>query len=146
MILSNQLKIPTFYAGKLEESEQFFTDIIASIVAILFGAIHCIAWSFQHPSHTEQVLWRISSIAVASIPGIWASFFLVGILVAKDKIGIDGWVWKLVGIPIAVLGAIAVPVYIAARVVLLILAFASLRSLPQAAYQTVSWTTFIPHI
>lgn len=146
MTLSNQLKIPTFYAGKLDESEQFFTDIIASIVAVFFGVIHCIAWSLEHPSQTEQLLWRISSVAVASIPGIWGLFFLVGILVAKDKIDTDGWIWKLFGIPIAVLGAIAVPVYIAARVILLTLAFTSLRSLPQAAYQTVSWTTFIPHI
>ena len=33
-----------------------------------FGGIHCIAWSFAFPSSTEQLLWRISSIAITGIP------------------------------------------------------------------------------
>jgi hypothetical protein len=36
--------------------------------------------------------------------------------------------------------------YIIARVVLLVLAFLSLKSLPPKAYETVNWTTFMPHI
>jgi hypothetical protein len=36
--------------------------------------------------------------------------------------------------------------YVVARVVLLVQAFMTLRSLPPGAYQTVHWTTFIPHI
>lgn len=36
--------------------------------------------------------------------------------------------------------------YLIARAILLALAFASLRSLHPDAYQTVHWTTFIPHI
>lgn len=39
-----------------------------------------------------------------------------------------------------------VPFYGAARVILLAIAFVSLRSLPSAAYETVYWTTFIPHV
>ena len=36
--------------------------------------------------------------------------------------------------------------YILARAVTLVLAFMSLRDLPPGAYETVYWTTFIPHI
>ena len=36
--------------------------------------------------------------------------------------------------------------YIIARVVTLVLAFTPLRDLPPGAYETVHWTTFIPHI
>ena len=36
--------------------------------------------------------------------------------------------------------------YILARAVTLVLAFTSLRDLPPGAYETVYWTTFIPHI
>ena len=36
--------------------------------------------------------------------------------------------------------------YIIARAVTLILAFTSLRDLPPGAYETVHWTTFIPHV
>ena len=36
--------------------------------------------------------------------------------------------------------------YILAWMVILVLAFASVRDLPPGAYETVHWTTFIPHI
>ena len=36
--------------------------------------------------------------------------------------------------------------YILARVFTLVLAFTSLRELPPGAFDTVHWTTFIPHI
>ena len=36
--------------------------------------------------------------------------------------------------------------YIIARAVTLILAFTSLRDLPPRAYETVNWTTLIPHV
>lgn len=36
--------------------------------------------------------------------------------------------------------------YILARAATLVLAFISLRDLPSGAYETVHWTTFIPHV
>ena len=36
--------------------------------------------------------------------------------------------------------------YIIARVVTLVLAFTSLRDLSPGAFDTVHWTTFIPHV
>ena len=38
------------------------------LVTMVFGGIHCVAWSFAFPSSTEQLLWRISSIAITGIP------------------------------------------------------------------------------
>ena len=37
-------------------------------ITALFSAIHCIGWSFAFPSHTEQWLWRISSVAITCLP------------------------------------------------------------------------------
>jgi len=45
-------------------------------------------------------------------------------------------------IPLTVLFILGIPVYVAARVILLVLAFVTLRSLPPAAYETVQWTSF----
>lgn len=47
---------------------------------------------------------------------------------------------------INLLSGFLVPLYLIARAILLVIAFISLRSLPPAAYETVYWTTFIPHI
>ncbi|PVF91973.1 hypothetical protein CPB86DRAFT_830300 [Serendipita vermifera] len=55
---------PTFYVGSpAEKSDMRDPIIVSSVVGTVFGAIHCIAWSYPFPSHVEQVLWRLSSIA-----------------------------------------------------------------------------------
>ena len=42
--------------------------------------------------------------------------------------------------------AVFAVLYVLSRVALLVIAFMSLRSLPPGAYETVHWTTFIPHV
>lgn len=136
--LSNTNKVPTFYAGKPSEHQRWVADLIAAIVSVIFGAIHCIAWSFSYPSHIEQLLWQISSAAITGGPAIWTVTF--SILVFKPNL--PKWIINC----FIVLGTIAVPVYIIARVILLGLTITTLRSLPETAYQSVYWATFIPHI
>lgn len=128
-------QVPTFYAGKPDQHLILLADFIALLIALVFGAIHCIAWSFTFPSHIELLLWRISSVTIVVVPFI---FTLLVVLFAFEadqmsKIVIFG----------AVLG---IPCYIVARIVLLALAFTTLRSLPSDAYETVHWLTFIPHV
>ena len=49
--------------------------------------------------------------------------------------------------PVALISILpAVLLYILARAITLVLAFTSLRGLPPGAYETVHWTTFIPHV
>lgn len=146
--ISNGEEVSVIAFGGDDIIEFVFTNFIASIVAIFFGAIHCVAWSFEFHSHREQLLWRISSIIVVGIPAIWAllflSFFLTSYTWFKSKnpaSADETWIDRLFTPSI-----IAIPFYIAARLILLVLALKSLQSLPQAAYQTVTWTTFIPHI
>ena len=48
---------------------------------------------------------------------------------------------------VGVLGALPAGIlYVLARAVTLILAFISLRKLPDQAYEMVHWVTFIPHV
>jgi len=65
-------KVGTFYAGDLDGVEQEAVRLAATMVAMVFGAIHCVAWSFAFPSRAEQVLWRVSSVAVTCIPAVLA--------------------------------------------------------------------------
>ena len=108
---------------------------------MIFGGIHCIGWSFEFPSHTEQVLWRMGSIATTLSPLPFLMLALVGHLDRQSVINAPIWVV----ICSIIIAWPCIPVYIIGRLVLLVLPFVSLQSLPLSAYQTVRWTMFIPH-
>ena len=81
-------------------------------------------------------MWRVLCVAITAVPIYISLGFLLG-LPLSEMIGNA----VLYFIPIS--GGI---LYILARAVTLILAFTSLRGLPPGAYETVHWTTFIPHV
>ena len=84
----------------------------------------------------ELLMWRVSCVAITAVPIYISLGLLLGAWLA-DMIGDT----VLYFIPIS--GGV---LYILARAVTLILAFTSLRDLPPGAYETVHWTTFIPHV
>ena len=140
--LSHEVRVPRFWANS-GENDFVTVDFIVLVVGACFGAIHCIAWHFSFPTHTELLIWRISCVAITAIP---IYIFLMGHL-AKwlDKTDFE----TAIGI-IAVVGIISLfpagLLYIVARIFTLALAFTSLRELPHGAFDTVHWTTFIPHV
>jgi hypothetical protein len=136
--LLREERVPTFYAGGIDiDNKSWYALLVTEItVAMIFGGIHCFAWSFSFPTHVEQILWRASSIAIIFIP-----FFLPVLVIVLSHLDIrvpDTSGSLLVFFPILI--------YVFSRLILLILSFISLRSLPPSAFYTVRWTTFIPHV
>ncbi|KAF7974348.1 hypothetical protein HWV62_12416 [Athelia sp. TMB] len=131
-------RVPTFWAAD-HNDDALIADVIALLVAMVFGAVHCIAWSYAFQSHLEQQLWRASAIAIIAVPAALA----LGAVVAAwldVSCGLEfGTVLPIFYVPLA-------SMYIAARIILILISFTSLRMLPAGAYQTVQWTTFVPHI
>ncbi|ESK82155.1 hypothetical protein Moror_14488 [Moniliophthora roreri MCA 2997] len=126
------------FPTRLEEDPLQLYITVYSIAAA-FGAIHCIPWSFQFPTHTEQLLWQICAVAVAAAP------IAMGCLhwwLKKLQNVTPHWLDSLIGITTFLLGIF----YIFFRLTLIILALMALRDLSPSAYQTVQWTTFVPHI
>ena len=134
--LSREDRVPRFWANTTD-GEQAIADLIVLGMGICFGAIHCIAWLFSFPSHTELLMWRISSVAITAVPIYIPLMFYLGIWLADKDFGETVLYFG----PLS--GGI---LYIIARAVTLVLAFTSLRELPPGAYETVHWTTFIPHV
>ena len=127
-----------FVLGRQDQYGWDFSSVSALLlVAMVFGGIHCIAWSFAFPSQTEQLLWRISSIAITGLPLAEA-----GIVFIREQLDNDDLVWTILEIT-SVLLALLYPI---SRILLLVLSLMTLRSLPPSAYQTVQWTTFLPHV
>ena len=132
-----------FYAGDSGGVSRLSIIIAGAVIATIFGGIHCVAWSFQFPSHTEQLLWRIASLSITCVPMVIV-FAALGI---KPFDTSSDWL-KMVLFPVLLVPGIIVSpfLYILSRVALLVIAFMSLWSLPPGAYETVHWTTFIPHV
>ena len=137
--LSRRDRVPKFWADSAGE-DAMVADLIVLGVGVCFGAIHCIAWNFSFPTHTELLIWRVSSVAIASLPIDIPMMLFLGIY-------LDDMDFDKSAITIGYLGPLFGGIlYILARVVTLILAFTSLRDLLPGAYETVHWTTFIPHV
>lgn len=127
--------VPTFHArGRDSISNGDVAYTVETVVGTIFGAIHCMAWSFQFPSREEQFLWRICSIGVTAAPTCL-------LLLSLE------WTSSYIHVIIRRSGAALVTLtYVICRVFLLALMFTELRSLPEGALQSVYWTSFIPHL
>jgi len=129
-----------------------FLLVWGTIVTMIFGGIHCIGMSFDFPSHAEQNLWRISSIAITGIPYLWGSglIFIRGLvdprfrasIVTGPQINENSVIFRC----LLFVHTLCTFLYIASRFLLLVLSFTTLRSLPSSAFQTVEWTMFLPHL
>jgi hypothetical protein len=158
--LHDRVKVPMFYSGKPANWEVYAADCITLVGGVVFGAVHCIAWSFDFPSHTERFLWRLSSIAITSVPVLLSLF--IGILYLeylhlRARVGIErgsiSTVIVMMAMPFTIfifIPYILLPLlgmlYVAARLTTVALAFIDLASLPPGAFQTVHWTTLFLHL
>ena len=134
VILSREDRVPMFW-GNSDGDQVLIADFIVLGVGVCFGAIHCIAWSFSFPTDAELLMWQISCVAITAVP----AYFFLGFFFIVVLESVIASVIVITTLPALIL-------YIIARAVTLVLAFTSLRGLPLGAYETVHWTTFIPHI
>ena len=134
--LRREDRVPRFWANS-SGNNAIFADLIVLGVGVCFGAIHCIAWVFSFPTHTELLMWRVSCVAITAVPVYISLGSSLGNFMADVGFGET----VLYFIPLS--GGL---LYILARAVTLVLAFTSLRDLPPGAYETIHWITSIPHV
>jgi len=120
-----------------------FSIFLVAVITVAFGGIHCIGWSFAFPSSTEKTLWRVASLSITCVPVAYVPFGRFGVVIDEmlelDNYGLDEFCMNGTTITLFYL-------YMFSRLVLLVLPFLSLRSLPPAAFHVVHWTSFIPHV
>lgn len=125
------LSVPTFYAPFTSGENR--ARLIGLAIGVLFGGIHCIAWSFKFLSVVEQCIWRISAVSVTVLP----------IIIAASVVSVT--YMRFIGIIRYTLFPCAV-VYWISRAALLVLPVIALRSLSPASLVDFKWSAFIPHI
>jgi hypothetical protein len=134
--LHEETKVPLFYSGGPTTEELGYADSMTLAAGVVFGAIHCIAWSFEFATPVQAWLWRSSAIVITAIPVLLLS--LLGFLFLKSNRLIAEFL-TFSSPPLSLL-------YITARLITVVLAFINLTSLPPGAYETVHWTTLLPHV
>ncbi|KAK1227815.1 hypothetical protein PQX77_009164 [Marasmius sp. AFHP31] len=123
------------------------TFILMLFVAVIFGIFHCIPIMLSYhdfPGHTQDHrLWTVFALLTTVLP-LAVSPILIMAGIGSDAHW-DNWAKKLIaGITITV-SCSSLPVYLIARIGLLVLAAKQLTDLPPSALQQVEWTTLIPH-
>lgn len=129
------LHLPTFYSSKISDDEAFLW-CIAICVASVFGAIHCIAWSYHFPSLQERLAWRISAAVVSGLP-IFIS--LINMLMVEPYRVLHDKCYLALFVA-------AMFLYFVARIMLLVLPCITLRALPPTAFDDIQWVSFLPHM
>ena len=134
-----QLSLPfRVKMGTLSGGLEVTLDLVVGfIVSGLFGAINCLAWNSFFPTQAERVLWRVCSliVTIAPIPSV-----LITVVLSNDSV-----TDREVGLLSTALLVLLIP-YGCARICLLVVALMALRDLPYNAYQTASWTFYLPHV
>ncbi|KDR83299.1 hypothetical protein GALMADRAFT_57570 [Galerina marginata CBS 339.88] len=116
--------VGTFYA---DYSGSRLIGMVFPVVGVLFGSIHCAGWHLSFISPVERKIWRACSIAITAIPAI-------------------GLVYYYFHLFVDILVAVLPPIYVLARVALLVEAVIALRNLQPGVLPVVEWTSFLPHI
>ncbi|TDL14701.1 hypothetical protein BD410DRAFT_902936 [Rickenella mellea] len=146
-------KVPSFFAGDTNENDDDMwpAALASATIATIFGALHCIAWSFQYPSHEIAILWRTCSLLITCLP--FTLVFCAKLTAILDNLigehNIDGIVYGIVCIPFFAAMAVLIVspfIYVAARVTLLVEAFLLLKTHHPDVFQVIQWTNFIPHV
>lgn len=117
-----------------------------TVLSLLFGAVYIAGWNISFPTHIERIVWRICTLMTLSlVVAFWAVDAAVELHQRKRIKKVPGNE-KVALTPVKMLlYAIISMVYVAIRLYILIEPFVCLRSLPQDAFKTVEWSSFIPH-
>jgi len=137
-----KLRVPTLdnlFAIELKPWESNVLTFVGFTMGIIFGGINCAAWFYTFPTYQEQVLWCTSAIIVMCIPCLG---FVIAFVLFRSRIGRRG----AESIEFTLIFRVGLVLYAAARILLLILMFTTLRDLPSNAYEVVSWTSLMPHL
>ncbi|ETW84774.1 hypothetical protein HETIRDRAFT_473500 [Heterobasidion irregulare TC 32-1] len=137
LVKPNSSRVRTLFAGETTPQEDTAIYNFIGCVAMVFGAIHCIAWSSEFTSDIELLLWRVSSAVLIGVPALH--------LVWHFLLHIDSLSKTLQRMSSYVVPTTSV-LYALARFTLIFQSFASLRSLSPGSYDATSWTAYIPHL
>ncbi|KAF8879084.1 hypothetical protein CPB84DRAFT_1793593 [Gymnopilus junonius] len=140
------LAVPMFYSIRIQSDKYVELEaFLVCLTGIIFGGIHCVGWFLSFPSLVELWIWRIGALVIVAFPMVL--LLSIQIFPTLENNCFDSKIIRQISNGVsAILAFVGLPLYVVARVTLLVEAFVALRHLPDAAYATVKWTSLLPHI
>src|SRR5712671_6670865 len=134
-------RVNTFYPARWATSSENSLLLLVAAITVVFGAIHCIGWSFYFPTSIEKTLWRVASLTITGFPILFLPVSLIG--AAIDRLILKR---RFNDFCLYIAMTLLFFTYILSRLALLVLPFLCLRSLPPTTFHVVHWVSFIPHV
>ncbi|KAJ7066273.1 hypothetical protein C8F01DRAFT_981163 [Mycena amicta] len=127
--------VPEFWSSNLTSGDVKAGLLVECLVGCLFGWIHVAAWNSDFYTSVELWIWRGSAVAVTGIPLLLA---IITLLPGGGRIFQRTLFWT-----------VCAPLffaYAAARLLLVGVAFAAVRALPELVLEDITWSSWFPHI
>lgn len=117
---------------------------VAAFAGAAYGGLHLSAWNDYFPTQVERWLWISCALATGATGTVLALFFL-----ASQKIrafeNLEHFFRNNPTVKWASASIIS-PLFITARVFVVVEAFISLRWAPEDIYRTPEWSNYLPHL
>jgi hypothetical protein len=124
-------------------------------VAIFYNTCHLVSWDWHFPIKLEAILWHLCTIYTAGnivALGIMAGMFaLYDVIHDWKKIprpllhGVDNFIRHIIRL-VSVFLLIGTPLWLLARLFMILEAYISLRNLKKGSFSTVQWSQAMPHL
>ncbi|KAF9536493.1 hypothetical protein CPC08DRAFT_717813, partial [Agrocybe pediades] len=142
--------VPSFYTVLADSGVADWRIPLTSLAfAALFGSVHCIGWSNKmvFASHATSLAWRIASAVITASPVVWCLMFICALAGKGSEDGsmLERIIYYL-ALSCGFVSVLTIPVYIVARLALLVLAFVELRHVPPGALASIQWANVLPFI
>ncbi|OCK85225.1 hypothetical protein K432DRAFT_318689 [Lepidopterella palustris CBS 459.81] len=105
-----------------------------TIAGLIYGGLHLTVWYYEFAKHSEEVLWRVSSMAI-TVSGIIMIF--TDLINSMDR--------TLPSLFASAIWCLFILLYAFARIFLLVECFLSIRHLPESVYVVPKWSQYFPH-
>jgi hypothetical protein len=131
------------YLGSVNIHKDRLKSVLA-FAAAAYGALHIAAWNEFFPTPVERYLWITSSVAIGSSGiSLWLWFLVKERWERVDVVGSKLSQNRALSI---IAQFVFVPLFLMARIYLVVEGFVSLRRVPVAVYQTPEWSDYFPHL
>jgi hypothetical protein len=132
-----------------EDTRHLEMAVSSTLAVFLFGIVHFAAWGYEFPTQTELNLWRASTVVtIAAVPAMYAAASIARQFNATFNSNPPGWLvsrervqWHLIFVQFWILA----PLFVAARLFILVEVIRSLAYQPPGSYKT-TWAAYVPHV